>query len=200
MADLMIDLETWSLKASAAIRSIGAVYFDFKSEKLGGSFYANVTDDSLESMDFHIDPKTQEWWSTQSKAAQDIFKQDPLHIVTALETFIQWIKRTGQPLDELRVWSHGASFDITILTTAFQYVGFKEPWGHRNIRDTRTLIWTAEALGDAVEWPTFDGTPHNALDDARHQALHMINVMRSIRGHYQQPSRAGDGGENLPRS
>jgi len=196
MRDLMIDLETWALQPDAALRSIGAVYFELGVGKMGGlgdSFYMNVSDDSTDAMGFYKDPQTEQWWSEQSEAARKVFGDNPRHIVAVLDRFNDWIA-SGLMLDELRVWSHGASFDITLLTESLRICGFGKPlWNHRNIRDTRTLIGIGEALtGEEIQWDEFEGTPHNALDDAVHQARHMIKIMSILKGTYNAGKAEGD--------
>lgn len=191
MKHLMIDLETWALQPDAALRSIGAIYFSLDAMLLGDTFYFNISDDSTDAMGFYKDPDTEQWWSEQSEEARKVFSENPKHIVAVLDRFNDWIREDAA---DTCVWSHGASFDITLLTESLRICGFGKPlWNHRNIRDTRTLIGIGEALtGGEIPWDEFVGTKHNALDDAVHQAKHMLKIMQILRGNYNAGKIEGD--------
>jgi hypothetical protein len=71
-----------------------------------------------------------------------------------------------------RVWGNGSHFDIAILEHAYAVVGKVAPWHYRAPRDLRTIKELAElrhgfVVGADIK---FSGDPHNALDDAVHQA------------------------------
>src|SRR3972149_12090628 len=73
--------------------------------------------------------------------------------------------------DEIEVWCNGASFDLAILETAYSNVMLPHPWKFYNEYDYRTMKRTFR-----VPKPPFQGTKHNALHDARTQALHLIEI------------------------
>lgn len=158
MNDLMIDLETLGTTPDAAIVSIGAVWFDPRSDELGDEFYRVL---ELEQRR-RIDPNTVRWWMDQSSDARRVFttmNREPLaSALSALETFI-----FSNP-DDPRVWSQGASFDVVLLEDAYRQFEMTPPWKFWDIRDTRTVYDLAgnDERGAAVA--------HHALEDAKAQA------------------------------
>lgn len=131
----------------------------------------------------HRDPRTVQWWSEQSEAAQAAFA-DPVDLRVALRRLAQWMCGLVNgdifyPVDEdstgldIRLWSHGAHFDGPILAAAYKAVGLPVPWHYRAPRDTRTAFDMA-GITDHTAWlkqhPGPLGIPHHALDDAICQA------------------------------
>jgi DNA polymerase III epsilon subunit-like protein len=169
---IMIDLETLGTTPGCAIRSIGAVAFDPTTDdrdtvSCNPEFYANVSLASCLAAGLSIDADTIEWWERQSEASKAALRDPPPgEIVAALHQFVGW-NRTLPMISG--VWAHGASFDIPIVETAFRRFPIAPPWDYRLIRDTRTLYDLA-GFDPKADGPEFDGAPHNALHDARHQA------------------------------
>lgn len=127
----------------------------------------------------HRDPETVQWWSEQSDEAQAAFT-DPVDLRDALERFTMWLNTICTPDSvpppnghDIRIWSHGPQFDISILAAAYEAVGLPVPWHYRAPRDTRTAFDLA-GIDDHTEWlkrfPGPLGIPHHALDDAICQA------------------------------
>lgn len=133
------------------------------------------------------DPDTERWWSEQSVEAQAAFT-DPVDLKVALIRLTQWIMdiayphERGLPVPEnddinpspdLRIWSHGPQFDISILAAAYEAVGLPVPWHYRAPRDTRTAFDLA-GIDDHSTWlkqyPGPLGIPHHSLDDSICQA------------------------------
>ncbi len=162
MKDVMLDLETFGTRPGCVIRSTGAVFFDGQS--LGQEFYANVDRASCEKFGLTVDANTVAWWERQSAAAQAQLLVDPLPLDAALWQFNVWWSAHGG----VRVWSHGANFDQPIMEPAFAAVGMQSPWSFWNSRCTRTLY---DVAGVDTKKATRGGTHHNALDDAKFQAV-----------------------------
>lgn len=161
---VMLDIETWGKRAGCALRSVGAVMFDPRSDHLGPTFYANVLEREQQEYGLHMDAETERWWSEQSQEAQAplLVEQRPLSHVIA--DFNEWYHARHPEA----IWSHGAAFDLPIYEAAAHACGRQAPWGYRDARDTRTLFELVGGLRhDAIP---FEGTKHHALDDARHQA------------------------------
>ena len=134
------------------------------------------------------DTRTVQWWSEQSDEAQAAFA-DPVDLREALVRFGDWlaslrstahgedrvylIGSTSPPPDDIRIWSHGASFDPPILGAAYAAVGLPVPWHYRAPRDTRTLFDIA-GIDDHSAWlnqhPGPLGISHHSLDDSICQA------------------------------
>jgi hypothetical protein len=161
MSHVMLDLETWGTKPGAALRSIGAVFFDLRGGT-GAEFYANIDRESCLAAGLAVDPGTERWWSQQSKQAQDSLLVDPKPLKEVVTLFHAWFfKNKG-----LKVWSQGANFDGPLWEAAAAAVGARVPWKFYDTRDTRTVY---DVFGFDTGMLPRAGTYHNALDDAKHQ-------------------------------
>ena len=70
---LMIDIEAAGKSTSAALLSIGAVFFDPATGVLGETFYQPI---NLASSQYHggqVDASTIGWWVQQSEEARAVF-------------------------------------------------------------------------------------------------------------------------------
>lgn len=167
MTDVMLDLETWGTRPGCAIRSIGACVFDRKDAppRRGAmaTFYANVTDESCAKLGLIVEPSTKQWWDSPSnRAASAHLLKDQISLEAAVFSFYEWFVKQGGKY----VWCHGATFDVPIIEAASMTLGLPPPWRFQNVRDTRTVY---DVFGP-VSFPKREGTHHNALDDAIHQA------------------------------
>ncbi len=166
---IMIDLETMGTRPNAPIISIGAVSFD--AWGIRDTFYRDVTLHSSVKSGAVIDPSTVLWWLRQDKAAQDAFEEgqdEALSLEQALRDFSQFVCSYGDGLKG--VWGNGASFDNVIMHESGKRcrVGTWEFWKDRCYR-------TVKSMFPDVPFER-SGTHHNALDDARSQALHLIAI------------------------
>lgn len=169
----MVDLETLGNNSHSVILSIGAVSFD--DTGIGEEFYVNVDPQSCVNHGLQIDVSTVMWWMKQSDDARKaLYKSDTAILVDALTEFTLFMRRN----DAAYVWGNGATFDNVILSNAYKVVGLDTPWKFYNDRCYRTL----KNLFPTVEQPADIGTAHNALDDARWQALHAVNILQHIKG------------------
>ena len=167
MHDLSIDLETLGTRPNAPIVAIGAVIFDRETGEIGDEFYAPI---KLSSALLHgtVCPHSLKWWFTQSEKAQAVFTSpEAMELRDALLELSMLIVRHSETI---RPWGNGSTFDISILEHAYDIVGLEAPWLFWNVRDMRTIVDAAGAIGLDRESIPFAGTEHNALDDARHQA------------------------------
>ena len=181
--DLMIDIETLGVKTKAPVISIGACFFDKTGIKQ--KFYA-VLDmpQQIDSGLREVDASTIKWWMGQEGAAQKIFRDDVgvmidestcgfVHTVYFNETKNLLSKFTDfcSLYKNAKPWGNGPNFDITILESLLQDYDTVIPWNFRNIRDLRTFKEYVYDGSDTVR----EGTQHNALDDAVHQAQVVID-------------------------
>jgi DNA polymerase III epsilon subunit-like protein len=174
MKRLMVDIETWSLRPNAAIRSIGAVLI-VGDEISSNAYYQNVSDGDYPNEDgFHREPSTVEWWQQQSIAAQSIFSENQCGIARALSEFSDYYKQ-HKPSE---VWANGAQFDIVVLETAFKLCGFKVPWEYSEVRDFRTL---RKLFGERYEFSRLTDTiAHRADHDALEQARELLVILEAV--------------------
>ena len=166
--NIMVDLETLGKRAGCSILSIGAVKFDL--DGLGEGFYVTVNRLSCKEAGLFEDPDTISWWDRQSDEAKVILKQveEPaaLHLQEALDKFAAFISKE-------KIWGNGSDFDNAILYACYAAVDKEVPWKFWDSRCYRTL----KGLFPDVKLARV-GTYHNALDDAKSQALHAIEIMK----------------------
>lgn len=180
MRNLMLDLETLGTRPGSVILSIGAVFFDANYRRLGPEFYSVISTGSCDDSGLTADARTVAWWRDQSPDARKVFDaagaENAPTLRGVLGEFIDFI-RTHNALDNVCVWGNGSDFDNALLAEAYARCGSSAPWKFWNNRCYRTLksITAGPALSRV-------GTAHNALDDARSQALHAIELMRANPG------------------
>lgn len=172
MKHVMLDLETLGTRAGCAVLSIGAVYFD-ANKGLGAEFYTVVSRADCKLLGLHEDDDTMKWWARQSDDAKaGVMKADAHDAPTVLAALAEF--RAFVKLDtNVKVWGNGADFDNPILVALCHAAGEKQAWGPWNGRCYRTL--KSIAPGPKLERV---GTYHNALDDAKSQALHAIQLFK----------------------
>jgi hypothetical protein len=145
---------------------------------LGSTFYCNVTRESCLQHGLLIDPQTDQWWASQSEAAQAAFtKPDPIDLLLAMHFFVEWLRTQELAAGAVRlmVWAHGSGFDLPMLRVILHKLGWeKMPWHYQAERDTRTLFMMGHLAAPDLfnqRIGSFNtGTQHNALDDAITQA------------------------------
>jgi len=174
--EVMIDTETMSLQSNAAVVSLAAVTMDFGKGTLGDEFKGNATPGSNMRAGLHFDQKTIDWWKTQSAEAKMGWMRDPEALHSMLWRFNDWLRsRKNEPTDRIRVWSMGAAFDIPIVQNALRACELPVLWSYKDVMCHRTMY----ALNRDVK-ATYYGTSHDALDDAKNQARHLIQIMQYV--------------------
>lgn len=173
--DLMIDIETMGNTPGAAILSIGAVFI--KDGKLAEEFYRRIDLDSCIKSGLKMDASTVEWWLKQSddaRASITIEKGQELYHV--LHEFASFVKVSTIGCGDLQVWGNASTFDVVLMEEAYRKSFIPLPWAFWTHRCYRTL----KNLFPGVAKPEFTGIKHHALDDAKFQALHLINILNHI--------------------
>lgn len=166
---IMLDLETMSLAANAAIVAIGACKMGPGVGDIRDKFYMNVSLEDCEKLGMHISGSTVMWWLAQEKAAQEaLINKERFPLAVVLEQFSIWL---GEDTD--KIWGNGSDFDNIILRNAYDLIGMECPWDYRANRCFRT---TRAILGQDVTPPDQIGTSHNALDDALWQAEYLQRI------------------------
>lgn len=160
MQNVMIDLETLGTAEDAAIISVGACEFNPMIGEIGRKFYERIDWESAMS-GRTITADTIKWWMQQEDGVRLEVLAEGKPFQAVLSDFAAWL-----PAGCI-VWGNGATFDITLLSTAY---GKDVPWGFRDVRDMRTIKALEAASQDEVD---FDGVAHNALDDAVWQAKYV---------------------------
>ncbi len=165
---VMLDLETMSTESNAAICSIGAVKFSL-DQGIIDEFYCTVDAADCKQHGLHISADTVKWWSRQPKEVLEQLRKDNLPLIEALTKFSKWYG-----IKSLPTWGCGAGFDNVIMENAYKAVMMKRPW-------TPWLDRCYRTMKEVIVIPQEDrlGTYHNALDDAKHQARHLIKILGS---------------------
>jgi len=184
MNNVMLDLETMGKGPSAAIVTIGAVFFDPMTGELGAEFEAHI--DLRDSARFgEIDHDTVLWWLRQSDDARAALKPSgkSQQLDDALWGLYEWMVNGSEGNDgNLKVWGNGASFDDVILRNACQQTRVPPAWSYWNDRDVRTVVdMGRDLLGfDPKKDMPFEGVAHRALDDAKHQARYVSAIYQRM--------------------
>ena len=165
---VMLDSETLGVSKDAVVCSIGAVIFAPNTTKISGEFHQHIDWQSAIDDGRVVDASTVQWWMAQSDAARkallDGNKTNAVTWKAALQKFAEFFPKYGY------VWGNGATFDVTLLETAYKKHGYngRPPWNFGNVRDVRTIAHLAYPY--YPESIVMDGVAHDALADAIHQA------------------------------
>lgn len=166
---VMLDLETLGTRPGSVIVSIGAVKFDH--QKIFSEFYQLIDAADAQRCGLVLDAETVMWWLKRDEAARmEIADTVSVPLVQALQSFSHWLG------DDAEVWGNGASFDNVLLASAYKQIQMPVPWKFWNDRCYRTM----KDLHPGIKMER-EGTHHNALDDARSQAKHLIRILCAIR-------------------
>lgn len=166
---IMIDMETMATRADAVILSIGAVKFQRETDYIDNdAFYAICSIGGQEKR--HMSPDTLAWWVSQDAKAKSIFlAPEKVSLGVALGQLKSWCDD-----DSRLLWANGADFDIPLILHALDTHGFSPLVRYYNHRCYRTM----KNEYTMVPQPDFQGTAHNALMDAMHQAKHLQAIYK----------------------
>ena len=157
----MIDLETLSTSCNAVILVIAGIKFNRNNPELKKEhFYKKIDINSCLEKGMIIDEDTEKWWKKQNDIVRkEAFEGERIDLKTALQDFSIWYKK-----DKINcIWSHGATFDIPILSEAYRKCSMTPPWYFFQARDTRTVY----DLGGIPLGK--NENKHNALEDCKQQ-------------------------------
>ncbi|HAY0385817.1 TPA: exonuclease [Escherichia coli] len=174
---LSVDLETMGTTPDAPINSIGGKFFDPETGEMGPEFSKTI---DAKTGGGTVDISTIEWWLVQSSEARSAILVNQIPLDDALLQFREFISEHS---DEkfVQVWGNGATFDNAILRRSYERQGIPCPWRYCNDRDVRTIVELGKTIGfDARTAIPFEGVPHNALDDARHQAKYVSVIWQKL--------------------
>lgn len=186
MLHVMLDCESFGLRNTSAICTIGAVQFDpYTVSPLGLEFHESIDLQSSISHGLTMDPSTVLWWLGQRTQAQQSLL-DKLNAASSLSTVLNaltsWLRVVGEK-SQVTPWSCG-SRDFEWLEASYAAVKTPVPW-HYRVRDYRTI---REEFGTPGDQPP-DDQSHNALADAKWQAKYLQNVFARLRTQADQSNR-----------
>lgn len=183
MNRIMLDLETLGTKPGSVILAIGAVRFD--AEKILDEFYVNINPESSVAAGLTMDVSTITWWLQQSDEARKALVAGEARLLPyALQDFARWAmcppgvepKSVADLVQIDELWGNGSDFDNVLLARAYEAVEAPAPWKHRANRCYRTL----KSLYPEIPFEK-PAVAHNALEDARAQAKHLIEILKVAR-------------------
>lgn len=179
MHGIMLDIETLGTSHNALILSIGAA--EFKDGEILHTFHTKINPDSCVAAGLSIDPDTVFWWLEQSEEARrSVLTGIRVPLESALLELTSVFDWKGK-----QVWANGATFDITILESAFKAFDYPTPWQYWDVMDYRTVknivpreIYQACKVEATVK--------HDALADAVAQAKTLMNITHCMENLYDQ--------------
>lgn len=150
---VMVDIETYDVKPSAIILSIGACVIT----DIAMTFYKEL--DTTTQYQRTVSSATKDWWSKQPMP----IPIGTLDLHSGLLQFQQWLDSLAQYFTaEPIIWCKGTDFDTAILIHAYQSLYLPVPWMYNNVRDCRTIYKVCGFTARKAN--------HNALHDAQWQA------------------------------
>ena len=171
--DMMCDTETAGLPPNGALLAIGACFFDLHTETIGPTFQRTVHIATSVRDGGVIDPSTFLFWLGQGEKARNAVRWGGQDVQVVLRDFADWIAETC-PHKDVRPWAQAPTFDLTILSGAYERAGLKRPWHYLQERDFRTvrnmypaIVYDPKDKGDDA---------HEALADAVFQCEHLFRI------------------------
>jgi hypothetical protein len=179
LQDVMVDLETTGNRPGCGILSLGAVMFNPHTGEMGDEFYRVIQRKTCIEAGLFEQEDTLAWWAKQSPEAQKVLKKAATQravptLKGTLNNFAEFLKPIGK--SRIRIWGCGSDFDNVILAHAYHATGIDLPWMFWNNRCYRTL----RSLAPTIELERI-GVFHNALDDAKTQAAHLVKVYSHLK-------------------
>lgn len=178
---IMIDIEALDVRPTAAIAAIGAVAFNPETGDVTDKLYCRVDIESSEQSGGTFGASTVKWWLRQSADVRaELICEEAVTVERALADLNLFVLRKGS-FGDCIVWSKGTDYDFPILYSAMARAGIAPAWKYYQVRDVRTLLETLPLIGaDSARAVPFEGAPHQALNDALHQARLVTFVWRGL--------------------
>ena len=191
--DVMVDLETMGLCDNVVITQLSAVAFVMRTGEILEAFDEHISVRNSVERGLKIDGSTVEWWFKQSipvfndvllKAIQLNTEEGKLESV--LGKFTVWLNglKKNYGIDfrpSLNIWGNGALADNKWLRQAYKVAGMEPAWHFTEDRDVRTLTDLGKRIFNFdYKQVKFEGTPHNALDDSKHQIKYSSEIYKQF--------------------
>lgn len=163
---ILLDIEALGTRPGSAIIELGAVEFFPDSGTLGRSFEAMIEPQTpftvdLDTLAWHIEKRT---WPRP-------FAENTHAIGSALVEFEDWLAESGEVE---AFWAWGATYDLPLLTAAYDFTGTPQPWKYWQQRCARS-VWQL-AFGDRRH----DSRPHRAVEDAKAAAVDLMAAIAKL--------------------
>lgn len=189
MKDIMLDLEALSPEDKGILVSIGAVYFDIKTQQLGDEFYVVYSIKGMKEQQRQLNRKVSldciQWWMQQEDDVRKVYTDKGQHVYDSIEgPLLAFNEFCSKSSGKVRMWGNGADFDCRWLMKYYQDFDryswiepLKPEWTYSGHRCYRTIKALFNKSHTSLER---QGAHHNALDDAKSQALHLMKMLKDI--------------------
>lgn len=176
---VMIDLESMGRPPYGAIVAIGAAMFNLETGEMGPTFYRTVHLSNAMSWGMQVDGATVLFWLRQPDAARNAIAYNGIALDQALEEFKTWLL-SFQRLPDIYPYGNGSSFDLSILSNAYELCDIERPWIFANERCFRTIRNQYQHVVP-YDPETKPGVAHNAVDDSVFQINHLFKIKEALR-------------------
>lgn len=189
--DIMVDLETLGTRQDAIVLEISAVEFNCHTGEIGEVFDAKLDIDEQVQYRRSLNCETLQWWFKQDEEARkNIFDEDVdiirFNIPWELAEFSNFVERCNNKCNSdsdrrvVKLWGNGSLFDLGILQNMYEtYLpNMKLPWKFWAVNDVRTIV---DLNPDVKRNCKFDGTPHCAVDDCKHEIKYLVETLKTIK-------------------
>lgn len=186
--EIMVDIETASLKENAAWIEVSAVPFRLNGEKVNTlPSYTQIVDMMscyMAGMDMN---GCQDFWSKQDpKVIVHLVNGKKLPIATVANQLYEYFA-AFQERYEVEIWAQGIDFDCPKLEWVFRkFVEKDPPYSYWNKSDARTFC---NKMGIKKEDFEFVGVKHSSMDDCHHQ-------IKKVNAAYDKLRPAASGSES----
>lgn len=181
-----VDLETYGVSPGSVILSIGLCEFAVAlngEPQIGSQYYAPLNFDAQCILGQTVDNDTVAWWSKQTAAARQCITDSTACKISLAESLeeINTFMMSRADGSRATLWGNGSDFDNVLLISLFRAAQIKPIWSFSKHRCHRTLMAVSAYTGrhHKVAVPR-EGTHHNALDDAVHQAKMASRALESL--------------------
>jgi len=193
MYNIMLDLETLSLKPNAAVIQIALQGFgeDFIPDE--NYLCVNVDREVYDKHLFDFDDGVVSWWDKQPKEVIDSVSRRKKLPGDAVKQTISFLEETCKKHKDVRLWSNHLLFDVRILDNMvdvyeklalrdfIKYYHFMDYATYRNMFvDVVTPAWIEEMKQKYYE--QFGRLEHDALSDCRFQIFIMKEIQEALYG------------------
>jgi hypothetical protein len=174
---VMCDLECLDSCGTATIISIGLVQFDLNAYELGKELYLELSLSALKqqlAMGFSMSLDTMQWWMMQSDDARNVWRNKDTLMSNgeALYTLSEYFIDIEKPV----LWGNGSTYDNVVLRHYLHKFNKRVPFHYSRDFCYRTM---KNMFGHLAKFERV-GAHHNALDDAKSQALHLMAMHKSV--------------------
>ena len=185
--NIMIDLETLSTHKNAAIIEIGAVEFNKHTGEIGDKLDIIINPSDWCKNDRHVDGGTIQWWFKQTNDARKRFVKQQDDVVylnleaalNRLKYFIMDCDCLAEDDENVVMWGNGATMDIAILESAYNYFNLPIPWKYWSVNDVRTIVDLNPKIKEHCKFDV--GIKHSAVADCLHEIKYLVETLKTIK-------------------